>query len=724
MKVKVFFCLFVFISNSFAQIATWKQTAGPYTGNVKQIAVLPDGHLFLVTEYYSGGSSGLYQSDDYGNSWNYISIPKDRNGFPDYANNLCLSLDSIMYVCSNYDGLLIKSTDLGMGWEKINIPSGPFTIKKIICSSQSDLYVVTYDGHANLFHSTDRGSSWSNYDGPFTDGNKVITSLIADSSKVLILSYISYDSPFIYSPIIQSMDSGKTWYNILTIYAAGIQTLIKGEEKDIFIGTTDGRIIIIKDVGTIWSDIKITDFSITNIIRTENNNFVAGTSGKGIFKSTDNGSNWSNIGLSDKSVNCLASNGTDIFAGLNNDAGFYYLQSDTNWIQLGMPITRTWAVNSDMNGNVFATVDGRGTDGGVYRSSNAGNHWIHVYTNLSSQYIRSLCIDKVGNLYEGTNRGIMKSTDAGESWTQLSISSDWIYSIEINPQQTIFAGGGDSGRVYRSTDEGITWDLIHKNSITSREKGPSSVYSIVSVNNILYAAIINEGVLISTNNGNSWSSIHTPDSTVLSVCVNSKGHILAGTLSNGIFITADDGKNWIQSNNGLTNKEVRKIVVDSLGHLFAGTNGGVFQSNNDGISWTQSQPKNLEDQRILSMAFDHEGYLYAGTAFGSVWRSILPTTLDVKSNAIPVIDDYLLSQNYPNPFNPSTIIEYSVPQTSLISLKVFDILGREVVTLENEEKPSGTYVIEFDGSKLPSGVYFYRIQAGDFIQTKKMILLR
>jgi len=83
-----------------------------------------------------------------------------------------------------------------------------------------------------------------------------------------------------------------------------------------------------------------------------------------------------------------------------------------------------------------------------------------------------------------------------------------------------------------------------------------------------------------------------------------------------------------------------------------------------------------------------------------------------------------LYQNYPNPFNPLTKINYSVPQTSNVVITVFDILGNEIETLVNEEKSIGTYEITWIAENLPSGVYFYRLQAGSFVQTKKMVLLR
>ncbi|MGB5849156.1 MAG: T9SS type A sorting domain-containing protein, partial [Ignavibacteriaceae bacterium] len=88
--------------------------------------------------------------------------------------------------------------------------------------------------------------------------------------------------------------------------------------------------------------------------------------------------------------------------------------------------------------------------------------------------------------------------------------------------------------------------------------------------------------------------------------------------------------------------------------------------------------------------------------------------------------EFSLEQNYPNPFNPSTKIKYSVPQLSKVVIKVFDILGNEIETLINEEKPAGEYNVDFriDNLELPSGIYFYRLQAGEFIQVKKMILLK
>ncbi|HAS81032.1 TPA: hypothetical protein DD445_01665 [Candidatus Nomurabacteria bacterium] len=105
------------------------------------------------------------------------------------------------------------------------------------------------------------------------------------------------------------------------------------------------------------------------------------------------------------------------------------------------------------------------------------------------------------------------------------------------------------------------------------------------------------------------------------------------------------------------------------------------------------------------------------------FQHIWPSITDVP-NEIQIPSEFVLSQNYPNPFNPSTTINYQVPEKNLVTLKVYDILGREIETLVNEEKPIGNYEVNFNASNLPSGAYFYKLQAGSFVETKKMILLK
>ncbi|MBL1213044.1 MAG: T9SS type A sorting domain-containing protein [Ignavibacteriae bacterium] len=106
----------------------------------------------------------------------------------------------------------------------------------------------------------------------------------------------------------------------------------------------------------------------------------------------------------------------------------------------------------------------------------------------------------------------------------------------------------------------------------------------------------------------------------------------------------------------------------------------------------------------------------------------LPTGIDDDKNLI--VNEFKLYQNYPNPFNPSTTIKFTIPpnvgtsRDLSLRLKIYDILGREVKTLVNEQKPAGTYEVQFDASSLSSGVYFYQLSAGSFVETKKLMLLK
>ena len=118
---------------------------------------------------------------------------------------------------------------------------------------------------------------------------------------------------------------------------------------------------------------------------------------------------------------------------------------------------------------------------------------------------------------------------------------------------------------------------------------------------------------------------------------------------------------------------------------------------------------------------------YAGRLLGCVIDDVIygdTLTVGVEDEETPIASSFKLEQNYPNPFNPSTKIKYSIPQMSEVTLKIYDVLGNEIATLVNEEKPAGEYEVEFDGTELPSGIYFYQLTAGSSIETKKMVLLK
>lgn len=124
---------------------------------------------------------------------------------------------------------------------------------------------------------------------------------------------------------------------------------------------------------------------------------------------------------------------------------------------------------------------------------------------------------------------------------------------------------------------------------------------------------------------------------------------------------------------------------------------------------------------MIAAELDAQIYLQGAVIDGILYGDT--TVVNVEDDYATVIH-FELKQNYPNPFNPSTTIKYEIPERCSVSIKVYDVLGNEVAMLVNEDKQAGAYEVEFDGSALTSGIYFYQLKAGEFVATKKMILLK
>jgi hypothetical protein len=155
------------------------------------------------------------------------------------------------------------------------------------------------------------------------------------------------------------------------------------------------------------------------------------------------------------------------------------------------------------------------------------------------------------------------------------------------------------------------------------------------------------------------------------------------------------------------------VGTDSLGVFLFSDNGDSLGSYNEGLT-------NLN---VQSLSIDNNDYVYLGTDNG-VWRRPLSEITSVEEHSTDLPSSYILLQNFPNPFNPSTIISYQLPIGGNVTLKIYDILGNEMETLVDEFKPAGKYETEFNAASLPSCVYFYSLKAGDYIDTKKMLLLK
>jgi hypothetical protein len=202
--------------------------------------------------------------------------------------------------------------------------------------------------------------------------------------------------------------------------------------------------------------------------------------------------------------------------------------------------------------------------------------------------------------------------------------------------------------------------------------------------------------------------------------VNSSGDIFVGTSDSGVFKSTDNGENWLQINNGLNSLAINSIVVTSENEIFVASNT-VYLSTNSGNQWTSISDGLYSPP--LSLAVDSNNKVFAGTVDAGVfYLAEGPTSID-NSDTL-TLSNFVMLQNYPNPFNSSCTIKYSIPKSSQILLKIFNTLGQEIETLVNEEKPIGTYELNWNAANLPSGVYFFRLQASGYVETKKMILLK
>ncbi len=363
---------------------------------------------------------------------------------------------------------------------------------------------------------------------------------------------------------------------------------------------------------------------------------------------------------------------------------------------------RSFAV---INGDIFA-----GTyAGGVYLSTNSGTSWTLVDSTLANTDISALAVID-SNIFAGTSDGVYISTNSGTSWTAVNkgLTNTDVYALAVSGSN-IFAGTWGGG-VFLSTTSGTSWTSIDS-GLTSKDVGA------FAINGSSIFAGTYGGVYLSTNSGTSWTATALINNDVYALAI-SDSTIFAGTQNGNAYRSTNSGSNWTAV---LNNYVYGFAVID--GNIFAGTNGGgVFLSTNSGSNWVAVN-SGLTDKNLYALAISNNT-IVAGTATGAWRRPLSDMITGVNNNKSLLPQVYTLEQNFPNPFNPTTVIRYQLPIINFITLKVYDVLGKELKTLVNERQQAGTCSIRFNAANLPSGVYFYRLQAGSFTQTKKLVLLK
>jgi photosystem II stability/assembly factor-like uncharacterized protein len=379
-----------------------------------------------------------------------------------------------------------------------------------------------------------------------------------------------------------------------------------------------------------------------------------------------------------------------------------------------------WVSNTFNNMPVFivesmGTYLYAGTDGNlVYRSSDHGINWIQINSGLTGT--KAYCFAELSPyVYVGTSGGLFRSTNYGNNWVSMPFGAS-AGDIKV-VGNTIYAVGDYSAG--KSTNYGLSWISI-KNEIPVA----AAPYCIALQDSLAFIGTNTYGIYKSTNMGNNWTSVNNGLSSNLIFDILFKDNfVFAGTGNNGgIFRTSNYGSNWISVNNGFSANmsfSFQKLNYD----IYVGTSdGGVWKSSNNGANWSfynDSLPATtIRGLRII------DGYLWAASYNFGVWKRYVGYPNEINNNLSEIPKLSSLSQNYPNPFNPTTNIIFDLPKSGFTKISVYDAIGRLITTLLNQDLRAGSYKVDWDASNYPSGVYFYKLEAGDFTETKKMILLK
>ncbi len=370
---------------------------------------------------------------------------------------------------------------------------------------------------------------------------------------------------------------------------------------------------------------------------------------------------------------------------------FKTVNNGNNWSQVTLP--QNYSL-----GSFYFLNSGRGiicgrlfSRGAVYRTTNGGNNWTQVFIEDSvtgsyyAQYTNITFVDSYTGFIAGRNGNqnntAYKTTDSGNSWNLIPSAFPTVIKMKFlnNSVGFILSTGAT---LFKTTNSGINW-VMKTAGITDQ------FYDITFLNeNTGYVSGNNSLIMKTTNAGDNWTILNLQISSyseIYSIAFTTPdtGYYVKGTFNESrIYKTINGGYNWLAQSSSFNNNNLKMIY---------------FINRDTGFAVGDS---------IILRTFDGGG----------------PIGLNYISSEIPV--KFSLHQNYPNPFNPVTKIKFDLPKSSNVTIKIYDAIGREVSTLVNEKLNAGVYSVDWDGANYPSGVYFYQITSGSYIETKKMILIK
>lgn len=357
----------------------------------------------------------------------------------------------------------------------------------------------------------------------------------------------------------------------------------------------------------------------------------------------------------------------------------------------------------------------------LLKTTNSGNHWEQIPLNGGLNSISFI------NIYTGYVCGdsgiIYKTTNSGNNWINLSSNtSENLMSVKFADYYTGIVCGKNK-TILKTTNGGINWFNI------ANFAWLLDIYEIKIIDSENYYLSASESFILKTSNGGTNWLIYThgePNPLFTIDFINSYTGYATGCC--GMFMkTTNAGLNWTKGfylSLGFSFYSIK--FINTLTGYLAGDNGMIYRTTDGGNKWDSTVTNTNETLYSVFMT-DHNTGWAAGSG-GIILKTTngggtgFPIGIRKLTDKIPSDNKFLI--NYPNPFNSVTSISFYISENSFVELKVFDITCRHIVTLINQNLTCGTYTFNFDGSNLASGVYFYKITAGKFSDTGKMLLIK
>ena len=389
----------------------------------------------------------------------------------------------------------------------------------------------------------------------------------------------------------------------------------------------------------------------------------------------------------------------------------------------------------DENTGVLTIVNQTTPPPGIFRTTNGGQNWNQIMfcSTYGVQKIDSSTVYIAA--YKNGYCFIYRTYDKGQNWDSVAYSGNVYRGISFVNRDTGWVTGFNGLYcIWRTNDGGR--NLF----VQSTDAGKGEVFFLKQKVNGEYIGWVNKNSNLwkTTNSGNNWFQVVCPGQDLIQITFVDENTGWVSNGQNGMFKSINGGMSWVNQPlapgiPNVTRSMSRFCVFDSVNLI--GGNGYklyplrgtalIWKSTNGGAVWGyQEIDTSYHIGFIASMDFinPNTGWAFEGNGVKTINGGGSFTFIRKDET---IICDYKLFQNYPNPFNQTTNIKYQITNKSFITIKVYDISGKEIETLVNEIKQSGSYTIKFDANNLPSGIYFYQLIANSMIiETKKMIYLK